>query len=744
MKSGLLRCHHGIVSMVLGLLFLIPTSADDAVAPPPNIIFMMADDMGMGDTSAYQDLVGNSDSQQLHTPNMERLARMGVRFTDAHTPSSRCTATRYGLLTGRYAWRSRLKHWVLFGAQGDPLIEAERPTIASLLRQNGYRTAMVGKWHVGLRYRQSNGQPAAGWEDADLTQPLHDCPVDHGFDFAWYTSRSHGTSGPDAGNRQADASNADESNNSANANASKRRPSAQRQRNNVGPGHLDGRKAIGATGQGKQLVAEGPSAYVLKQLGSRHSDRGLQFLNEQLENPDTSQQPFFLYYACNANHGPYTPDESIGGVAVQGAARSKSGSTMGNRYDFIYENDVALGRLMDWLENTDDPRNPGQTLMHNTLIVFTSDNGAEIKDKSATGPFRSNKGSVYEGGHRIPFLVTWPAGGVGDGDVGTPGQSNSTRLCLTDMYATFAEILGQPLPDLAAGERGAEDSHSMLAAFRGGQFEPAYPLLHNDHSEAKDDRAASAIRMDAPTVDGQPFAGNWKLFFDAGLIRHGVAQPTELYDLSRDPQEQQNLRERKELQSLVEYLTQVAVNHRRSGGHRFAEFNWSDSVHIRFDDGSLASKVDGQSANPLTVSLRSGAQPLTMTLVGTVGDSEAELMFSCKPYGLALSSGKPDYVDQGEAICISFDQDVLLESTAIAADDGSCGGFCKVGQHAALAIYCIDADIDSQDQHGDLSDLGILKAGQTLRLDSRPHHGVESVGAWRLRDLKIRTQLPTQ
>ena len=181
------------LAIALTCLFTFSLSA---VTPPPNIIVMMADDMGMGDTSAYQDFTGNPDDAQLHTPNMDRLARMGVRFTDAHTPASRCTTTRYGLLTGRYSWRSRLKYWVLFGNQGDPLIEPDRPTIASMLRDNGYATAMFGKWHVGLRYAQTDGSPAAGWPDADLTQPLHTSPLDHGFDIARFTSRSHGTSGP--------------------------------------------------------------------------------------------------------------------------------------------------------------------------------------------------------------------------------------------------------------------------------------------------------------------------------------------------------------------------------------------------------------------------------------------------------------------------------------------------------------------------------------------------------------------
>ena len=166
----------------------LATTAHGQKLRHPNIILMMADDMGMGDTSAYQDFTGNHDSDQLHTPNMERLARMGVRFTDAHTAASRCSPSRYGLLTGRYPWRNRLKHWVLFGAQGDPMIEADRPTIATLLGDSGYHTGVVGKWHVGLRYRQTSGSRAAEFKDADLRMPLADTPLDHGFDFSRITS----------------------------------------------------------------------------------------------------------------------------------------------------------------------------------------------------------------------------------------------------------------------------------------------------------------------------------------------------------------------------------------------------------------------------------------------------------------------------------------------------------------------------------------------------------------------------
>ena len=121
--------------------------------PPPNIVIFLADDMGIGDTSAYQDWCGNPDNAQLHTPAMEKLAENGVRFTDAHSPSSRCSPTRYALLTGCYCWRTRLKHWVLFGVQCPPLIERERLTLPEFLKQSGYVTGILGKWHLGLTYR---------------------------------------------------------------------------------------------------------------------------------------------------------------------------------------------------------------------------------------------------------------------------------------------------------------------------------------------------------------------------------------------------------------------------------------------------------------------------------------------------------------------------------------------------------------------------------------------------------------
>lgn len=688
----------------------------------PNIIVMMADDMGMGDTSAYQDFTGNSDEDQIHTPNMERLARMGVRFTDAHTPSSRCSPTRYALLTGRYPWRNRLKHWVLYGSQGDPMIEADRPTLGTMLRDNGYSTAMFGKWHVGLRYRRSDGKPAAGWDDADLTQPLFDTPLDHGFDFCQFTSRSHGTSGPFVGGKKKNTPN-----------------------QNVGPGHIVGRAAIAATKNGKQLIAKGSKAYVLKELGGRHSDNAMQFLKSHVSNKASRSRPFFLYYPSNSNHGPHTPDSHVGDQPVVGAGRNVAGHSLNTRGGYVYENDVALGRMLDWLERTNDPRNAEKKLIETTLVIFTSDNGAEIDKTVATGPFRSNKGSVYEGGHRVPFLVSWPAGGVGDGNAGTAGRDSHELIGLHDLFATFAEIVGSKVPDLKAGGKGAEDSVSVLSAWRGERL-PTRPMFYHDHKQATDG-AASAIRINSPIINGQTFTGKWKLFFDAALLRMGDARPVELFDLHTDPEETRDRLHDELLTPLVKHLTSLALLHRNSGGHRLAEiasaerviFDWRKKGAQKLRGGRAANRLaadfEGKPADKFTTE----AGRLTMTIrCANENGLIPGAVFTSNERGLGVSPGNFKQVDNGEALLISFDEDVIVESAAIVAGNGICGGFYRVGNHAPLAIYCVDADIDAKDQSGLLSDIGVLKKGQTLRLDSSPHFGTESPGQWRLGALTVR------
>jgi arylsulfatase A len=494
-----------ILLIVVSLVSLPPAAAET-----PNIVLMMADDMGVGDTSAYQDWTGNPDDKQVQTPNMERLARLGVRFTDAHSPSSRCTATRYALLTGRYCWRTRLKYSVLFGPQGDPLIEPDRPTLATLLKSAGYRTGMTGKWHVGLTYRDGSGAPAASYAEADLRRGIADGPLDHGFDFFHGTSRSHPTS--------------------------------------AAQGWLAGDQVPAATGP----QAVDPSKYVLAQTGVKNFQAARQFLTEHMAGKESRQQPFFLYYACHSNHTRHTPCKQLAGIPVAGQGRPA-----GRRSDFIYENDVVLGQLLKFLETEQDPRRPGSMLMENTLVIFTSDNGAENTSKTATGPVRSNKGSVYEGGHRIPMIVAWQQGGVGDADSSTPGRTSRFPVGLVDLFASFAELV-----DVAAGKTGGEDSHSVLPVLRGEEPAGRPPLVHHDHKQggdggARDPRAAwLAIRVDNPVVDEVTIPGQWKLLVDDGLLREGKGQPRELYELKSDLAEMTNRIQEPALAPLVKQLSE--------------------------------------------------------------------------------------------------------------------------------------------------------------------------------------------
>ena len=687
-------------------------------SPLPNIVVVMADDMGIGDSSAYQFFTGNKNQDQIHTPAMEKLARMGVLFTDAHTPSTRCTPTRYSLLTGRYPWRSRMKHWVLFGAQGDPLIERDRPTLATMLQSKGYATAVVGKWHVGLRYRTSSGLPAAGWGDADLGQPLIDCPLDHGFDYSFITSRSHGTSGPNAENK------------------SKKNYNNGRKQN-VGPGHIHGRYAIAASGNGKKLIDRGFKSYELSKLGSRHVSHALGYISNHISDSKISDSPFFLYYAFNSNHTPYTPDTEIMGTRVKGASTNKLGEPMGIRSDYIYENDVALGKLISYLQETEDPRNPGKELIQNTVIVFTSDNGAEKNFKYATGPFRSNKGSCYEGGHRVPFIFSWPDGGVGNGDPSSPGVSSGALIGHQDLFATLSSIVEHQIPNLKIHSKGAEDSQSFLDSLTKNKAARSF-LFVNDHKESKKDPAALVLRYDNPIINGKVHTGQWKILFDASLIRNGDANAIELYNLSDDQMEERNLINILDYSPLIKYLSEFAQKARQYGSERLMSLDYSPVAEIDFRSPSTAAQIERQNSDKIRLVI----DGVEVRISGWSPQSPSQVtkkMRSGKS-GLYFGSLERDQsIRDGEFIQVQFNKDTVVHSISLTAGNGSCGGYYKVGGHSPLAVYCLDSDNDSRDQSGVLSDIGYLSAGTVLKISSESHWGVESPGDWVISKLLFST-----
>lgn len=449
----------------------------------PNIVYILADDMGYGDLSALNPKSG------IQTPHMDRIVEEGMHFTDAHSNSAVCTPTRYGILTGRYAWRSRLKEGVLWGYD-PPLIEEDRTTVASFLSDNGYQTACIGKWHLGLGWHPENPEkPIEKYEWDRVFEKDADSNVDFskqvsgpntvGFDYSYiipssldmtpylYLENEMATELPTAyttGKSQA----------------------------------KDGRGVFWRAGE----VA--PSFDFYNVLGHL-TDKATDFIGKQ----KTAKEPFFLYFPLTAPHTPWLPNDAVNGKSQAG------------RYgDFVTLVDITVGKVLQALEQS------GQA--ENTLIVVTSDNGSNwtMEDKEqyehrANYNYRGQKADIYEGGHRIPFIVRWP-GKIEAGSV------SDQVTCTTDLLATLSGIVGKDLPTGAG-----EDSYNMLPALTGKAQKQI-----RDYTVHHSLNGFFAIRK-----------GPWKLTTSLGsggfskpdLIAPEEGQPNAtLYNLEEDPQETQN------------------------------------------------------------------------------------------------------------------------------------------------------------------------------------------------------------
>ncbi len=451
----------------------------------PNIVVILADDMGYGDVQAL------NPASAIPTPHLNALARSGANFVDAHSGSAVCTPTRYGLLTGRYCWRSRLKRGVLFPPRDKPLIEDDRPTIASYLKGQGYRTAMVGKWHLGIEWARDNQGKVV------FDAPFTNGPVEKGFE-TWFGIAASLDMVPYVYLRDHQAV--------AKCTTTQ--------------------KAIGFP----KYVREGPRdpnfdpGDVLDDLARESAAFIQRATMPSGAGSATRNKPYFLYVPLTGPHKPVWPHKRFVGK-----------TRLGPYGDFIHQVDHTVGVILTAIEKS------GQA--GNTIIIYTSDNGsfmyrrgdeqnhhlADEKDQgyrpsdhSANHHWRGTKADVWEGGHRVPFFVRWP-------DQIKPRQV--TRVtCHTDIFATLAEAVGQPLP---AG--AAEDSFSFLPAARGKPSGKARPGVIN-HSAA----GVFAIR-----------SGPWKLV--AGSGSGGRQQPKgkpfqkpyHLYNLDEDPGETRDLIESK-------------------------------------------------------------------------------------------------------------------------------------------------------------------------------------------------------
>ncbi len=487
----------------------------------PNIIIILADDMGYGDVSSY-----NEDSA-FETPHIDRLAEKGVKFTQAYTTSAVCTPTRYGLLTGRYNWRSTLKRGVIWGFS-EPLISEGRLTVGEMLQESNYHTAFIGKWHLGWDW-EFVGTPPENLDgpnvrpDVDYSQPIKNGPNDRGFSYSYGFS------------------------------ASLDMPPYVYVEDNM-PTSIPTETTVNYDQKGFWREGLTGSDFVHVDVLPHLTDQSVQYIHRQAD----SGQPFFLYYALPAPHTPILPITEFMG---------KSNSNMYG--DFVLQVDDVVGQITEALRQNN--------ILKETIIIFTTDNGASPRSdypelaNAGHNPsyiFRGHKADIFEGGLRVPFIVSWPDG------ITNSFETDET-ISTVDFMATFADLAGASLPDNAA-----EDSYSFLPV-----------LLQTDYDKPL--REATVLH----SIDGR-FAivkDEWKLILwpgSGGWSSPNTEEdlqglpPFQLYNLDIDPSEQDNLyhsqpEKVEELKSLLENY----INNGRStpgepqsndGPERWEQLEWMD------------------------------------------------------------------------------------------------------------------------------------------------------------------------
>jgi arylsulfatase A-like enzyme len=473
----------------------------------PNIVVILLDDLGYGDFSCYV------ENNKIKTPHIDQIASEGMRFTDAHSPSSVCTPTRYGIITGRYSWRSRLKEGVLTGIS-NALIPNSRTTIASMLKSKDYHTTVIGKWHLGWDWavKDSSVQLGTGWNSTDFgnidfTKPVKNSPKDLGFDYSYchagsldmapyvYVENGLITALPD--------------------------------------------KVTVDTGK-YSWWREGPTGadFIHEEVTPHFFEKANTFIEEA----STTDQPFFLYLPLPSPHTPILPPDQWQG---------KSGL---NPYgDFIMMIDDYIGILQKTIKE--------MGIEDNTLLIITSDNGcspaAGIKEMVAMGHlpnsiYRGHKADIFEGGHRVPLIAKWPK-------IIKKGALSDHSISLTDLLATFAEIT-----EYEIAENEAEDSYSFLSILKKAtkQNKARESIIHHSIN------GSFAIRKGDWKLIMCPGSGGWSKPVPSEAIKDPTLPEFQLYNLLYDPSERRNsVLEHPELASeLKSLLIEKIINGRSTPG----------------------------------------------------------------------------------------------------------------------------------------------------------------------------------
>lgn len=482
------------------LLCLLVLTTSLSAAEKPNVVVILTDDLGWGSVGCY-----GADPALVSTPNIDRLAKEGRRFTDANTTSSVCSPTRYAMMTGRYCWRTPLISEVLSTVA--PLhIETTRLTVASMLKSQGYNCAAVGKWHLGYGTA----------EKCDFTKELKPGPLEIGFDYHFGVPSNHGDiTGTYVENHWVYGLN-------------KESPSSP------SPPYVTMGQQKGKTV--KTLELNAPKR-IDDEVMATLTDKLVGWIGQQ-----SAQKSFFVYFTPVAVHNPITPSK-------QTAGKSKGGPFC----DFISDLDISVGRVLDALDK--------QGLAKNTLVLFTSDNGGVNKPENATlvqnvaqqaglkpvGPFRGGKHDVWEGGFRVPYLVRWP-------DHVPAGSVCDETISIVDTLASIAAITGAALPKVS---EGAEDSHDVSKAWLGASFEsPIRPdvIVHSAAGNFAIRKGSHKWIEGIPADDVKP----------AAKKAHADQFKPQLYDLKADIAETQDITAQ---QPNVAKELEALLNRYRDGGY---------------------------------------------------------------------------------------------------------------------------------------------------------------------------------
>ncbi len=495
------------------LLYVAPALALSAVTQGveakgkrPNIIMIYADDMGSGDLSIL------NTGSKIKTPNMDALVRSGVNFSDAHSVSSVSTPSRYGLLTGEYSWRSRLKSGVIYG-HAPALIPEDKPTMATMLKRSGYQTACVGKWHLGFNWTTTDGKAAhKSCANIDYTKPIKQAPVDRGFDYFYGM----------AGSLDMPPYVIIENNMVVTQpNAKYKETTFTRRDNDVVSNPF--------LRAGDYVAGESPDIFL---------DRFTQKVKGLVSDYAKGEDPFFIYYALTAPHAPIAPSEKFVG---------KSG--IGLYGDFVLEVDDLIGQIVSHLKS--------EKILDDTIIILSSDNGAEYfayyrlvdVGHNSSGDLRGIKRDLWEGGHRVPLVMSWKRGFP-------KGRSVDETVCLSDIYATLADITDAPM---SKGE--AQDSYSMLPLISGkGEYEREYTIHHSSRGRFAI-RKGDWVLIEGGNGDDNGRAGGPEYYAHQGYPAVEQKPVGELYNLREDRSERNslyatNIQKVEELTKILDQITE--------------------------------------------------------------------------------------------------------------------------------------------------------------------------------------------